>query len=147
MTKDQVNQIRIEVETSDEKSLLLILLDRDGTLNRKGSGFIDDKDLPFVMGMSDGSAFKTLIDVLDEEVLQEDPETGPSYTYDYPDKAGIPLTFKFVFLGEKPNLIVYEFHIGSESMDTEEGLFPYFGGLVSKAVELTDAWYNNGKGK
>lgn len=137
MTKNEVEQIIITGK-ADGKEFLQILLHRDGTLNREGTDIDSNDDESMVIGMSDGSAFQELLESLDESLLADE---NMNSVYDYPDKTGTLLEYTIVFLGEKPKIIVYKFNLATHTKEVGE-VFPYFYNFISRAVALTEKWYN-----
>ena len=138
MRKTEIEQIRIKSE-SGSKTLLDMFLHIDGTLNRKGD-FRENKDDTMVIGMSDGSEFKQLVENLDEKLLQGEPLNE----YNFPNGTGLPWHYEIAFIGEKPKIKVFKFTVNSES--TEDNTpFPYFYDFAVQAAGLTDRWYFNGR--
>lgn len=133
MKKDQVEQIRIEVK-ADGQSALSMLIHKDGTLNRQGNGSLPPVKLAAI-GMTDGSVFRQLMTDLDENIFEH------AGIYDHPDKRGQQLNYSVVFLGQKPNLKVFEFRVGSETKNVGNVL-PYLDQFISKAAILTNEWYD-----
>lgn len=132
MTKDEVQKIRIDIET-DGQSALSLMLCRDGTIGRQGNGSLPP-DKTSVMGVTDGAEFRKLIEMLDERVFTHQG------IFDLPNKQGAPVKYSIAFLGEEPNLCAFEFRLGLENKDVGE-LLPYFDRLIVNAVALTDTWY------
>ena len=116
-----------------------MMICRDGTLGRQGSGKLPADEVS-VLGISDGSIFNSLIDMLDERVLPH------ANVYDHPNKIGLPITYSIVFLDRNQDAVVFEFRFGSETADVGE-LLPYFDGFISQAVALTNDWYAQEKSK
>ena len=137
-SKSDIEQIRISI-TSGEKSLLDMKIARDGMLGRQGNGEFPVE--PFaVAGQTDSEVFNQLVKVISPKVFAH------ANTYDHPDKSGIPITYSIVFLGEKPKIKVFKFHVGTETKDVGK-LLPYFGKFIAHAVQLTDKWYSENKSK
>ena len=133
MVKDDVQKIQIDIE-ADGQSALSLMLCRDGTIGRQGNGNLSP-DKVSVLGATDGAEFKKLIELVDERVFAHQG------IFDYPNKQGIPIKYSVVFIGEKPNLRVFEFRLGLENKDVGD-LLPYFDGLIKNAAALTDSWYS-----
>jgi hypothetical protein len=138
MKKAEVQKIRIDV-VCDDKSALSLLMDREGRVSRQGSGAMPADDFE-VMSENDGSIFAALLDALDDQVFDH------AGVYDHPDKSGLPITYSVAFLGEEPDVAVFEFRLGTETRDVGE-LLPYFDQFISKAVMATNAWYAAEKAK
>lgn len=132
MNKTQIQKIRIDI-ISNEQSALSMLLDRDGRISRQGSGALP-ADVFAVESKNDGSIFSALVDALDEQVFAH------AGVYDHPDKTGMPITYSVAFLGEQPDVAVFEFRLGTETKDVGE-LLPYFDQFISKTVLATNQWY------
>ncbi|MEN8169808.1 MAG: hypothetical protein ABFS08_06260 [Pseudomonadota bacterium] len=138
MNKSQIQKIRIDI-ISNEQSVLFMLLDRDGRISRQGSGVLPADEFA-VMSENDGSIFSALVDALDEKVLAH------AGVYDHPNKAGTPITYSVVFLGEEPDVAVFEFRVGTETKDVGE-LLPYFDQFISRTVMATNQWYEAEKSR
>jgi hypothetical protein len=93
-----------------------------------------------VLGTGDGSAFSSLIDMLDEKVFPH------ADIYDHPHKIGVPIIYSVVFMGRDQETAAFEFRFGSETPDVGE-LLPFFDGFIAQAVALTDSWYAEEKSK
>lgn len=132
MNKNQIQKIRIDI-ISNEQSVLFMLLDRDGRISRQGSGVLPADEFA-VESENDGSIFSALVDALDEQVFAH------AGVYDHPNKVGMPITYSVVFLGEEPDVAVFEFRVGTETKDVGE-LLPYFDQFISKTVMATNQWY------
>ena len=132
MKKTDIQKFRIDV-VSGNASALSMMVCRDGTLGRQGSGKLP-ADEASVLGASDGSIFSSLIGMLDERVFDH------ADVYDHPHKIGIPVTYSVVFLGSDEDTAVFEFRFGSETPDVGE-LLPFFDGFISQAVALSNNWY------
>lgn len=132
MKKSEIQKIRIDI-ISNEQSALSMLLDREGRVSRQGNGTLPAE--PFAVESSnDGSIFDALVDAIDEEVFSH------AAVYDHPDKSGLPIAYSIAFLGEKPEVSVFEFRLGTETADVGE-LWPYFDQFISKTVMATNPWY------
>ncbi len=133
MVRDDVKKIQIDIE-ADGQSTLSLMLCRDGTIGRQGNGSLPP-DKVSVLGVTDGDEFKKLIELVDERVFDHQG------IFDHPNKQGISIKYSVVFIGEKPNLRVFEFRLGLENKDVGD-LLPYFDGLIRNAAALTDRWYS-----
>jgi hypothetical protein len=67
MNKADIQKFRIDI-LSGQDSALSMLLSRDGTIARQGNGTLP-ADKTSVQSASDGTAFNTLIGLLDERVF------------------------------------------------------------------------------
>lgn len=138
MKKTEIEKLRIDI-LSDGESALSMLIGRDGSLGRQGSGKLP-ADKASVLDSSDGSIFNTLIEMLDERVFPH------AAVYDHPHKIGIPITWSIAFLDKEQNTAVFEFRFGSKTADVGE-LLPFFDGFILQAIALTDSWYAEGKSR
>lgn len=138
MNKSEIEKFRIDI-VSGVTSALSMMVCRDGTLGRRGSGTLP-ADAASVFGNSDGTIFSSLIELLDDRVFPH------ADVYDHPHKIGVPITYSIVFLGQGQDTVVFEFRFGSEAPDVGE-LLPYFDGFISQAVALTNNWYTQEKSK
>lgn len=138
MKKTDIEKFRIDI-VSGNASALSMMVCRDGTLGRQGSGKLP-ADEASVLGTSDGSVFSSLIGMLDERIFAH------ADVYDHPNKIGVPVTYSIVFLGREQDTVVFEFRFGSETRDVGE-LLPFFDGFISQAVALTNDWYAQEKSK
>lgn len=132
INRNDIEQIRIDIECSGE-SALSMMLHRDGTLGRSGNGSLP-RDGITCLGVSDGIAFRTLVDSLDEQVF---PHAG---AYDMKEKRGKPVTYAIGFLGKGGPIAVFEFRMGLENRDAGN-LVSYFDGFIKQAVALTEDWH------
>ncbi len=132
MNKTQIQKIRIDIISNDQ-SALFMLMDRNGKISRQGSGTLPADDFA-VMSDNDGSIFEALVNALDDQVFAH------AGVYDHPNKLGQPITYSIAFLGEEPDVAVFEFRVGTETENVGE-LLPYFDQFISKAVMATNGWY------
>lgn len=136
MTKSDIHEIRIDVELDGENALSMMLC-RDGTVARRGSGGIPAVPT-VVLGRGDGHWFADLVDGLDERVLT------CGGVFDLPDKRGTPVSYTVVFLGgdttDRRVLCGFRFLTGSEA-NASTSLLPYFDAFAQKTVRLTERWY------
>ena len=138
MKKTDIQKFRIDI-VSGGVSALSMMVCRDGTLGRQGNGTLPADEMS-VLGTGDGSAFSSLIDMLDERVFPH------ADVYDHPHKIGVPIIYSVVFLGRDQETAAFEFRFGSETPDVGE-LLPFFDGFIAQAVALTDSWYAEEKSK
>lgn len=138
MKKTDVQKIRIDI-VCDDKSALSLLMDKEGRVSRQGSGAMPADDFA-VMSENDGSIFAALVGALDDQVFEH------AGVYDHPDKSGLPITYSVAFLGEEPDVAVFEFRLGTETREVGE-LLPYIDQFISKAVMATNDWYAAEKNK
>ena len=103
-TKTDIEQIRIDVD-SEGQSALSMLIHKDGTLNRQGSGSLPPVKIA-TMGMTDGAIFRKLVETLDEGIFEK------AGIYDHPNKLGQQIRYALVFIGQNPKIKVFEFRVG-----------------------------------
>ena len=132
MKKTDIQKFRIDI-VSGGASALSMMLGRDGTIGRQGSGKLPADEVS-VLGSSDGAIFNSLIEMLDDSVFPH------ADVYDHPNKMGVPIIYSVVFLGSNGDTAVFEFRFGSETPDVGE-LLPFFDGFIARAVALTNDWY------
>ncbi|HTL82388.1 MAG TPA: hypothetical protein VL651_11820 [Bacteroidia bacterium] len=132
-TKDMIEQIRIDV-SCDGQSAISMLLHKDGTLNRQGDGNIP-ANRKTATAKTDGKLFRDLVNALDEKIFEH------AGSYDFKEKKGMPVIYRVVFLGAKPNLRAFEFRLGSESEVENSGLYAYLDRFVMKAVKGSEEWW------
>lgn len=120
-------ELKIESDTS-----LIILLHRDGTINRQGDGSTNiEKN--FFIGLTE------TIPILEElnTLINEDFEQYLNKIYDAPEKSGRICSIEII-LANKNETKGTKFSYGSESMGPPKVI----GDFVIKAIELTNSWYN-----
>jgi hypothetical protein len=132
MTKDQIEKIRVEILCNNQPALRLFL-HKDGTMERYGSGSIPIKE-DFVLGLIDKNIFEQLISDFDEKLFDSQG------VYDHDDKSGLSINYSLNFLGQKPDVITYEFRLGTDTKKVSP-ILPYIDKFINKAVNLTDKWY------
>ena len=120
-------EIKVEEQTS-----LLILLYKDGTINRKGDGTLAI-DSNFYMGIQNDSILQKLTKTVSSDFLELFNKI-----YDISDKKGKTCTLEITLTNEQERKgLIYTY--GSES----GGLPVSISNYVKKAIELTDPWYKN----
>jgi hypothetical protein len=117
----------------DGRQTLVVLLGRDGSINRMGNGKVDPEvDLTWYIGMVDQPLFDQLMEALPPDILTL------SGRYDEPsERRGVEckctISFQYADGGNSGLEILW----GSES----EGLPLELRDFISRAVELTDPWW------
>ena len=120
----------IELNIENEPSLM-ILLHKDGTINRKGRG-TEEIDNDFYMGIQNDSLLSKLT-----KSITTDFQSLLNRVNDYPDKKGKTCMLEITLSdGKETKGVRYTY--GSESMGPPIPIANY----VNKAIELTDPWYN-----
>ena len=120
----------IELNIEEEPSLM-ILLHKDGTINRKGRG-TEEIEKDFYMGIQKDSLLSELT-----KSVTSDFQSLLNRVNDYPDKKG-KICMLEITLSDGKETKGVRYTYGSESMGPPIPIVNY----VNKAIELTDPWYN-----
>ena len=132
MNISNIQKIRIDIQ-SEKNSALSLMMSRNGDMMRQGNGNFPANEFVACSDI-DPNIFLRLIEDFDEDVFKY------AAVYDHPDKSGQPITYSIAFQDNNEKSLVFEFRFGTETPDTGE-LLPYFEGLISKAILLTNDWY------
>lgn len=132
MKLSDIEKIRIDVQ-SEGISALSLMISRIGEMMRQGNGNFPPNDF-IACSDIDPNIFLQLIEGFDEEVFKH------ASVYDHPEKAGQPITYSIAFLDKDENSLAFEFRFGTETVNVGE-LLPYFENFISKALLLTNDWY------
>jgi hypothetical protein len=124
-TLDKITKTLITLEVAGNQ-VLFIVLDEDGSINRKGDGSPDCKDNDLFIGITKDKLFDQLRPLVSKEM-----EEFLDKTYDIPDKKGRPCDFKILFGGPGIETGV-QFLYGEFS----QGIPTPFRNFTIKAVEL-----------
>jgi hypothetical protein len=135
MKKEEVLEIRIEMTIDLQRSLFMVLA-KDGTIARQGSGTKDISKERY-MGQSEGQYFKELMKDLNEEIFEH------FGIYDMPEKNGGQCHLSMVFKDEK-SLNGFDFYYGYKS---KNGPHIQIANLVDKALKITEEWYREAMNK
>jgi len=129
-----INAVHVTLETGD-KQVLLILLAADGSINRLGTGSVNNKDNDLFIGVTQEPLFKQLLTNLNDAML--DHMGG----YDVPEQRGVPckLSVGLAFANGEEN--GFGFRYGSESKGPPHEIIQF----VTAAVQLTDPWFQQQK--
>jgi hypothetical protein len=121
--------ITIEVES---KQSLFVLLSSDGSINRLGSGLVEDKEAgTLFIGVTKDNLFEKVKEEMKEEWLER---TG---VYNLPDQKGKYCKLAILLNHEDKSISSYEFHYGAESQGPPDEVCEF----VAKAIEATEPWY------
>ncbi len=133
-TVSDIQAVHITLETGDKQSLF-ILIASDGTINRLGTGTVNNKDNDLFIGISHEPLFNRLMAHIDDRMLMY---LG---AYEIPQKLGVSskLSIGFCFANAKEN--GYVFSYGSKSQGPPQEIVEF----VKAAVELTDPWFHQQK--
>lgn len=132
MTKNDIEKIRIDVQSSGNSALSL-MISRVGDMMRQGNANFPINEYVACSDI-DPNIFLQLIEDFDEEVLKS------AAVFDHPDKSGQPLIYSIAFQDKEERDLIFEFRFGTETQGTGE-LLPYFEAFISKALMLTNDWY------
>ncbi len=132
MKKSDIEKIRIDIQ-SEGTSSLSFMISRAGDMMRQGNGSFPINEYVACSDI-DPNIFLQLIEDLDDEVFKV------AAVYDHPDKSGQPITYSIAFQDKEEKDLIFEFRFGTETPDTGE-LLPYFEAFISKALVLTNDWY------
>jgi hypothetical protein len=129
-----IRAVTISLETGG-KTALFILLAADGSINRMGTGAVNNKDKDLFIGVTKKTLFDQLMACLDDGMLKH---TGG---YDVPERRGVTckLSIGFSFTNGKED--GFGFRYGAESSGPPGEIAQF----VMKAVELTDPWFEKQK--
>lgn len=128
--KHLISQILITLDSGD-KNALFILLDKNGTVHRKGNGNAE-ADLPLIQGRSTLGHFDAMLMTVNEYIFSH---TG---VIKMPDRVGIDNTLTIIF--QAGHDIDYSFRViyGQQS----EGPPQELAEILINAVKLTEGWYH-----
>lgn len=133
-TVSEIQAIHITLEI-DGNNALFVLLANDGTVNRLGTGAVDNSETSLFIGVTDPPLIDEVMKSLNDEMLEH------MGGYEIPDQKGASclLTIGFQFSGGEEN--GFRFSYGAES----EGPPGEIIRLVIAAVEATEPWYTEQK--
>jgi hypothetical protein len=128
--KPLIDKVLITLEVEDKTSVL-ILLAKDGTITRKGDGSTGSDALPLTQGVSPDGHFEALMMTVNEDIF---PYAG---VINQPAKAGRDCRLSIVFQG--PNEVDYSFRVlyGEDSKGPPQELSQ----ILINAVKITEPWY------
>lgn len=136
--KETIGAVVISLKVA-EKAALFILLSADGTVNRSGTGAVNNIEHDLFIGRTQHPLFEQFMAGVEANIFQH---TG---RYTYPDPKGqlciLTLSFQVPRNAEGRESVGFEFIYGSES----EGPNQQIGQMVRAAVRLTDPWYEEQK--
>ncbi len=136
--KEKIGAVAISLKIADTQALF-ILISAEGTVNRSGTGTINNSEHDLLIGVSQDRLFQQFMDGVDEDIFQY---TG---SYTYPDPKGqlctLTLSFQVSPGADGRDSIGFMFVYGSES----EGPNRRINQMVREAVRLTEPWYEQQK--
>ncbi len=129
-----INVLSITLEF-DGRRTLFILLAKNGSINRLGTGTIDNKDNDLFIGTTKDLLFEHATTYITDDMLQY------MGSYDIPSKKGLPcrLSIGLQFNNGEEN--GFDFKYASES----EGPPDEISELLIAAVQITEPWYKSQK--
>jgi hypothetical protein len=130
LTLSEVTSLTVSLDVAGDTTLF-ILLDRDGTMNRQGSGRADNNEHEMVISTIATTALDHTLEPLTPEWLERDG------VFQMPDPQGTPCELTLMLSGNREAL-TFAFHYGTES----HGVPPPFRTVVERAVEVTQSEYD-----
>ncbi len=129
-----IKTISITLEI-DAKQALFVLLSSDGTVNRLGTGAIDNKENDLFIGVSSDPLFDQVKESLSDDMLEH------MGGYDVPDQKGAScrLSIGFQFADGEEN--GFGFSYGSESERPPHEIAQF----IVAAIQATEPWYQQQK--
>lgn len=129
-----INAVHVSLKTGDKKALF-ILLTADGSINRLGTGAVNNKENELFIGVTQQPLFERLLTNLDDKML--DHMGG----YDIPDQLGVPCELSIGLAFKNGDENGFGFKYGSESQGPPHEIIQF----VTAAVQLTDPWFQQQK--
>jgi hypothetical protein len=126
--------VTIEVDISNVNSLD-ILLAKDGTINRKGSGTVDTLDKNFFMGITKDKAFDSLMSQIPKDLLTYCNVPSPSC-----DTMKPTCKIKIAF-GNNDFTCNIDYCVNGVLNDLPKSIKEF----IDKAILVTDPWYQDQK--
>ena len=136
LTKAHIDAVQISLKVGrKEKQALFILLASDGSINRLGSGAVNNRDQVLYIGKTEKPLFGKLMTRINNEFL--------SYMGGYEAEeikgAVCELMIQFRFVNGHANGFVYRY--GANAGGPPQPICDF----VNKAAELTDPWHEEQK--
>ena len=130
MVKYLIDKVLITLEVGD-RTALLILLAKDGSVHRKGNGNPERTDLSLVQAISHDGHFEALMMTINESIFQH---TG---VIRQPNPVGRECQLTLIFQGKNDADFSFRVIYGEES----EGPPQELAQILINAVKLTEGWY------
>lgn len=127
--KHLINKVLITLE-ADNKTLLFILLSKNGSIHRKGNGSAD-ANLPLATGFSADGHFEALMMTVNERIFDY---TG---VLKMPNRQGRECSLTIIFQGANEIDFSYRVVYGDQSEGPPAELVQ----VLINAVKITDGWY------
>jgi hypothetical protein len=128
-TRHLIDKVLITLEVG-EKTTLFILIQKDGTVHRKGSGSITEEK-PLMVGHSADGHYEALMLTVNEEVFEH---TG---VLKMPDRLGNECQLTIIFQGKQDVDFGFRVVYGDQSQGPPVELAQ----ILINAVKLTEPWY------
>ena len=132
--QEEVTGLAITLKVEEDLSLL-VLLAADGSINRLGTGTVNNTEKEMFIGVTDPKLFETIRPHINSDVIR-----WIGGCADQAPKGKICELTIWLFLPNKEERTIY-FKYGSESI----GPPPEVSRLVSAAIEITNPWYDQFK--
>jgi hypothetical protein len=129
MTRESIKIIFVKLEVDGQPSLAVLLGD-DGSVNRMGTGAVDNTEQALFIGVTDEPLFAQLHAMVRPEWLSH------SGGYEIPNRAGRTCTLLVIFKASDGAELSLGFRYGSESQGPPADICQF----VGEAVRLTDSW-------
>lgn len=133
--KNQFETTAITVAISN-KNCLAILLAKDGTINRKGTGIADSTDKDFFMGISKEKVFDSLMKTVSDDLLSY---CGQIHFNCDTTKQTYKVTITF---SDNKSDTGFEYCINGTQTELPKPISEY----ITNAIKITDPWYQTQKG-
>jgi hypothetical protein len=130
LPKNNFETTTIEVSVSNGDGLA-ILLAKDGTINRIGSGISDTTDKSFFMGISKETVFDSLMETVSDDLLSYAQKESPQC-----DTTKQNLRVKISF-SENDSETEIDYCVNGTADDLPKPIKDY----ITDAVKITDPWY------
>jgi hypothetical protein len=132
LIKPFVNKILITLEVEDKTSIL-ILLTKEGNINRKGDGSLNNLNLPLAQGISHDGHFEALLLTVSEDIFNH------AGVLNYPDKKGKICQLTLIFQGANELDFSFRVKYGEDSQGPPVELAQ----ILINAVKITEPWYQS----
>jgi len=132
--EEKYDGVTIEIDISNKNSLA-ILLAKDGTINRKGSGVIDSLDKDLFMGMTNDKIFDSLMNGISNDLLTYCNTTSANC-----DTAKQTCKVEIAF-GNNNSVCKIEHCVNGKLNDLPKPIKEF----IEKAIIVTDPWYQGQK--
>ena len=127
---ENIDGIMVTLEVDSSKALF-ILLAADGTVNRLGTGSVNNTENDMYIGITKDSLFVKLLSKIDVGWFEYQG------SYDVPDKKGKICELTVLFRHDDGRESGFNFIYGSESEGPPDDICQF----VIEAVNLTEPWY------